>query len=169
MATILYTSLNEIRSFDPCSEGWRDILKGQGKTEADEVLFPLIDCLESNSISDVCWLIGKRKIELEICVKFAKDCADSVAHLKNAYAASSASAYASYASASAYASAYASYASAAYAASSASYAYASADAASYASASAYASYAAYQTAKQKQLEKNRQFLINRIREYEESH
>jgi hypothetical protein len=33
MATILYTSLAEIKSFNPCPEGWKDILKGQGKKE----------------------------------------------------------------------------------------------------------------------------------------
>ncbi len=87
MPTILYTSLKEIESFNPCEQGWINILKGQEKTESDDVLFPLIDCLKSNTISDVCWLLGKRKDEIEICVKFAQDCADSVAHLKDIYAA----------------------------------------------------------------------------------
>jgi hypothetical protein len=150
MATILYTSLAEIKSFNPCPEGWKDILKGQGKTREDDVLFPLVDCLKSNSISDVCWLLGKRKIEIDIAIKFAKKCADSVSHIKNA------SAYAS-ASASAYAAAYADTAASAYAA-------AAADTAAYA---AYASAAAYAYDKQREL--NKQFLIDCIKDWEESH
>lgn len=146
MPNILYTSLNEIRSFNPCSEGWKDILRGQGKTEADNILFPLVDCLESNSISDVCWLLGKRRGEIEIVVKFAKDCADSVAHFKNAASASAYARAAAYAAASAYDAAYA----------------ASVNASSVNASS-------YQQAKEEQLSKNKQFLINRIREYEENH
>jgi hypothetical protein len=80
----LYTSLDEILSFRPCLQGWRDILKGQGKTEADDVQFPVSQALESNSISDICWLLG-RKNEFERLVEFAKLCADSVAHLNNRY------------------------------------------------------------------------------------
>ena len=76
MPTVLLTSLSEIKSFDPCYSGWKNILKGQGKTQADDVLFPLIDCLESNSTLDVLWLLGSRKKEIEIAVKFARDCAD---------------------------------------------------------------------------------------------
>jgi hypothetical protein len=77
------TSLNEIKSFKPCTDGWEDILKGQGKTISDDVQFPLVDCLKSNSISDVCWLLGKRKVEIQIAVRFAKMCADSIRYLNN--------------------------------------------------------------------------------------
>jgi hypothetical protein len=85
MSTILYTSLSEIRSFNPCPEGWRDILSAHPHSTQEEMnaLFPLIDCLKSNSISDVCWLLEQRKTEIQICVRFARKCADSVAHLKN--------------------------------------------------------------------------------------
>jgi hypothetical protein len=96
MPTTLYTSLAEIKSFNPCACGWKDILKGQGKKEADDILFPLVDCLKSNSISDVCWLLGKRKVEIDIAVKFAKKCADSVSHIKNAEAAYAADAAVAY-------------------------------------------------------------------------
>jgi hypothetical protein len=70
---------------------------GQRKTEADDVLFPLIDCLNSNTVRDVCWLLGNRKKEIQIVVRFARMCADSVAHLNNATAAANAAAYAAYA------------------------------------------------------------------------
>jgi len=60
-STQLMTSLNEIKSFNPCSSGWKDVLKGQSKTEPDDVQFSLVSCVDSNSISDVLWLLGKRK------------------------------------------------------------------------------------------------------------
>ncbi len=167
MSTNLYTSLAEIKSFHPCSSGWKNILKGQGKKEADNILFPLTDCLESNSINDVCWLLGKREKEIDIAVKFAKKCADSVSHIKNVdasyatYAASNAAAaasvYAASAAASAYAAAVASTAAAA----------ASADAADAAVASAAAAVAS--AAYDKQIKLNKQFLIECIKEWEESH
>lgn len=152
---ILYTSLAEIRSFNPCTSGWKNILAGQGKTEADDTQFPLVDCLKSNSISDVLWLLGKRRTEIQIAVKFARDCADSVAHLTDKKV--SATAYA-------YADAYA----AADAASASDYADAASTAAASATASA-GSAAAYIAAYKEQTAKQLQFLINRIKEYEESH
>ena len=154
MPTILYTSLKEIESFSPCKEGWINILKGQEKTESDDVLFPLIDCLKSNTISDVCWLLGKRKDEIEICVKFAQDCADSVAHLKDIAAArypefaESAARYAECAECAEYAAQWAE------------------SAARYAEC---AECAAESSASTRKKEENMQFLINRIREYEETH
>ena len=163
MPTILYTSLTEIQYFNPCPSGWRDILKGQEKTKADDILFPLIDCLKSNSINDVCWLLGKRKAEVEICVKFAQKCVDSVKHLNDAVdAAYAADAAAAAADAAAYAAADTAADTAAYdAASAATYA-------AYAAAYA-ATYAAYAAAYQSQKELNKQFLIQCIEEYQESH
>jgi len=149
----LTTSLAEIRSFHPCSDGWRNILAhrnaiavASGNDAADlNEQFPLVSCLESNSISDVLWLIGKRKVEIQIAVRFARMCADSVAHLRNAYAyaADSAATYATY-------DAYAAYAATA------------ATAAATAADSAADSAAA-------QKEKNKQFLIQCINEFPSIH
>jgi len=125
--SVLLTSLDEIYSFDPCNSGWDAILKGQNKTEPDSVQFPILDAMKSNSVSDVCWLLGQRKTEIQVAVKFAKLCADSVSHLDNkhsrraaaavAYAAAAAAATAvatavAYAVAAAYAAAAAAYAAA---------------------------------------------------------
>ena len=174
-STQLMTSLDEIKSFNPCSSGWRDILKGQDKTESDSVQFPLIDCLNSNSFGDICWLLGKRNKEKEykIYVKAARMCANSVKHLNNVYASDAASdaAYAAYASSTvAYASDASTDASDAYAvastaasdasdASTAAYAYAS-------SSTAAAAAAAYAVAYKKQKELNFSFLKQCILEYE---
>ena len=79
---MLMTSLDEIKSFDPCQEGWKKILKGQGKTCSDGVLFPVSAALESNSIQDVCWLLQKKQEKAKLA-KFARLCAASVEHLQN--------------------------------------------------------------------------------------
>mgnify|MGYP003556868742 CR=1 FL=1 len=161
---MIYTSLNEIKSFKPCVEGWKAILVDQGKTEADDVPFPLTAAVESNSISDVCWLLGKRKKEIQVAVRFACMCADSVAHLNNrsgyaATAAATAAAAAAYDAYDATAAAYAADA-AAYAGAGAYAAYA--DAAAYAAGAA--AHAAYADAEQK--EKNKQLLILCITEWQ---
>ena len=82
---MVYTSLNKIRSYGPCADGWKNILAGQKKTVPDDVLFPLTEAIESNTVSDICWLIDKRQKQNELAAmaKFAKMCADSVAHLDN--------------------------------------------------------------------------------------
>lgn len=147
----LYTSLTEIRSFNPCASGWKTIISAHPHSTEEErnKQFPLLDCLESNSISDVCWLLGRRKVEIQICVKFAKLCADSVAHLKT--------------DATAYAADYAANAADAYAANAAANAAYVADAA--ANAAYVAAHAAY-VANEKQTVKNKQRLIQTILAYE---
>ncbi len=165
---ILYTSLAEIKSFDPCIEGWRNILEGQGKTKADDVLFPILEAVESNSIADICWLLGKRKVEIQICVKFARMCADSVQKYKNTAAAAATAANYAYAAAY-YANSAAYYTAnsatdAAYAAEvAADAADVAADAAADVANIANASYAA---AYKQQKELNKQFLIHCINEYQ---
>jgi hypothetical protein len=142
----LTTSLAEIKSFRPCTNGWIYILAHRnaiaiaaGKSEADwKEKFPLVSCLESNSISDVLWLIGKRKVEVQVAVRFARMCADSVAHLHNKYAIKAA----------------------ADAADAATYAAYVADAAYATYAATYAADAAYE-----QEEKNKQFLVQCINEF----
>jgi hypothetical protein len=84
---MLMTSLAEIKSFNPCLSSWKDIVKGQSDPVTGEYnlekQFPLVDCVESNSIRDVCWLLGKRKVEIQICVRFARMCVDSIKHVNN--------------------------------------------------------------------------------------
>ncbi len=141
----LNTSLDQIKSFNPCQGGWKTILEARrtiqnsaGPVEGmDYALeFPLVECVESNSISDVCWLLGKLERK-EILVSFARKCADSVAHLGNNDSRRAAD----------------------YAAADAAYAAAAADA-----ADAAADAAAYES--QKQL--NKSFLIQSIQEFEAS-
>lgn len=156
MTTILMTSLAEIKSFRPCASGWVKIREAHPNNNLDEQ-FPLVDCIKSNSITDVLWLIGKRRVEIQIAVRFARMCADSVAHLKNEQATHAAATYA--AATHAAATDAATHAAATYAAYAATYA---ADA-TYAAYAADATYAAdaYET----QQELNKQFLIQCINEF----
>jgi hypothetical protein len=149
--TILLTSLAEIRSFNPCAQGWKDILSAHPhETEEDfQRQFPLVDCVESNTISDVCWLIGKRKIEIQICVRFARMCADSVKDLDTRYAADASEAAADAAASDAYAASVA-----------AAYASDASVAAAYAAA-----YASDASACNKQRKVNKTFLIQCINEF----
>lgn len=163
MRKILMTSLTEIALFNPCVSGWRNILKGQGKTKADDVPFPLKDCLKSNSFSDVCWLLAKRMEEITVVATTAKLCADSVSHLKNA-ASANAAAYATYAvihTAAAVKYAISCAEDAAHAAGNAAYAAEM--------AANYAFDATLDTAvAEEQQEKNKNFLLQAIEEYEET-
>ena len=167
--TTLMTSLAEIRSFDPCYTGWKNILSAHPHTceEDYQKQFPLVDCVESNSISNVCWLIGKRKTEINICVSFAQACADSVTRLNNKYAAKAAF-YASEAASYAANSAAASYAAdAAAVAADAAVAAVSDDAANAIAADAEAIDVANAVADavDAQNTKNKQFLIDAINNY----
>jgi len=192
MSKQLTTSLTEIYSFHPCADGWKKILRSRGKTAADSVEFPLVDCCKSNSIEDVLWLIGKRRKEIQIAVNFAQMCANSVVHLTykgvvinnadavTAVAAVAAVAAYTYADAAAYAAdAYNAAYNAAVAYNAAQAAAAAATAAAYnadaaynaATATAYAADAATATATvaayaaNKQHNKNKQFLIQCINEF----
>jgi len=71
---ILYTSLAEIRSYNPCPDGWRSIYAAQRNRKIREMdeQFPLIDCLDSNTALDVIWLLRMRKTEVSIAVAVAQ-------------------------------------------------------------------------------------------------
>jgi len=50
------TTLNEIRKANPCESGWEKLLKGLGKTKADDEPLSLQRILEINDIDDACWV-----------------------------------------------------------------------------------------------------------------
>jgi hypothetical protein len=159
----LTTSLAEIWSFKPCQSGWFDVVIGQNKDIlSDDVsqIFNVSETLESNSLCDVLWLLRKKK-QYNILAKFARKCADSVAHIKNSKS--------SYAQNRAYAYAYAAAAEAAEAdaAAEAAYAYAAAAYAEAAAAYAAAEAAEADAARKKQNELNKSFLIELLNSVEE--
>ena len=49
------TTLNRIRAHDPCTNGWRKLLKGLNKTEADDEPLDLLTILNINGLDDALW------------------------------------------------------------------------------------------------------------------
>ena len=77
----LYTTLNQIRSHSPCSDGWETLLQHLGKTEQDDEPLSFATILESNGFDDTLWCLQTvagydREIRL-----YAVWCARKVEHL----------------------------------------------------------------------------------------
>ena len=75
------TTLNKIKSQEPCKDGWQQLLTFLNKTQADDEELDLLTILESNGLKDALWALccveGKDKeIRLMAC-----DFAESVVHL----------------------------------------------------------------------------------------
>ena len=75
------TTLNKIRTHEPCADGWEKLLKHLGKTKADNEPLSIKTILESNGLDDALWCLraveGKDK-EIRL---FAVWCARQVQHL----------------------------------------------------------------------------------------
>ena len=52
---MITTTLNRIRAHSPCKDGWEKLLKGLGKTKADDELLPFTRIFEINGLSDAFW------------------------------------------------------------------------------------------------------------------
>ena len=70
-----YTTLNEIKRFKPCREGWTLLLKGLDKTHSDDEPLAFTTILEINGIDDAIWSL---RVSKQNCVAFACACACSV-------------------------------------------------------------------------------------------
>ena len=76
-----HTTLNKIRSHNPCCEGWEKLLKHLGKKKADDEPVSLKTILESNGIDDALWCLRTvDDIDKEERL-FAVWCARQVQHL----------------------------------------------------------------------------------------
>ena len=49
------TTLNRIRAHDPCRKGWENLLKGLGKTQADDEPLLFARIVEINDLDDALW------------------------------------------------------------------------------------------------------------------
>jgi len=63
------TTLNDIKKEKPCEEGWKKLLKSLNKTKPDPEILTLEHILNSNGLSDACWVAGivlglKRELRL---------------------------------------------------------------------------------------------------------
>lgn len=52
-----YTTLNRIRANNPCKHGWKNLLKGLGKTRDDDEPLSLLRILQINGIEDAIWAL----------------------------------------------------------------------------------------------------------------
>ena len=73
----MVTTLNSIRSFHPCEEGWTKLLANLGKTSADDEPLLLTKVHESNDLDDAIWvactLTGEQRIEFKRFLCFLMD------------------------------------------------------------------------------------------------
>ena len=53
----IFTTLNEIREYSPCSAGWSKLLKSLDKTHADDAPLALESILDSNGLADALWAL----------------------------------------------------------------------------------------------------------------
>jgi len=51
------TTLNAIRKYLPCAEGWKKLLQHLGKTEADDAPLLISTILASNGLDDALWCL----------------------------------------------------------------------------------------------------------------
>ena len=75
------TTLNKIKQHDPCSDGWKKLLKHLGKTQADDEEFPMSIIIESNGLYDCLWALRSRPDLSNLWKLFAVKCARQVEHL----------------------------------------------------------------------------------------
>ena len=78
---IIYTTLNQIKNYSPCSEGWQKLLKFLNKTEADDEPIDMLTILESNGLSDCLWAFKCTPEHNNIYRLIAADFAESVLHI----------------------------------------------------------------------------------------
>ena len=78
---MITTTLNRIRSHGPCQDGWSKLLKGLGKTAADDAPLPFARIAEINGIDDALWCCRAEPQEWKTWRLFAVWCGRQVQHL----------------------------------------------------------------------------------------
>ncbi len=78
---MIATTLNRIRNQQPCAEGWEKLLKGLGKTKADDEPLPYADIVRINGIEDALWCCRAEPQYAKEWRLFAVWCARQVQHL----------------------------------------------------------------------------------------
>ena len=75
------TTLNKIRSHQPCADGWEKLLKKLGKTKADDDPLDLLTILKSNGLDDALWCFRAVDGHDRDMRLFGVWCAQQVQHL----------------------------------------------------------------------------------------
>ena len=75
------TTLSAIREASPCHDGWTKLLKGLGKTSADDEPLDLITVLDINGLDDALWVLSYAMPDDRLARHFQAWCAEQVLHL----------------------------------------------------------------------------------------
>jgi len=75
------TTLNKIKSHNPCSEGWEKLLTSLGKTSADDEPLTFLHILNSNGLDDCIWAMRSAPEYDKEWRLFAVWCARQVGYL----------------------------------------------------------------------------------------
>ena len=78
---MITTTLNAIRDYNPCADGWKKLLKTLGKTQADAEPISLVAILESNGLDDAIWCLRAIDGHDKEIRHFAIECARDVQYL----------------------------------------------------------------------------------------
>ena len=78
---MITTTLTRIRAHNPCADGWRKLLAGLGKTEADDEPLPYSRIVEINGIDAALWACCAEPQHSKEWRLFAVWCARQVEHL----------------------------------------------------------------------------------------
>jgi hypothetical protein len=78
---MLTTTLNRIRAYGPCKDGWMKLLAGLGKTEADDEPLAYSRIVEINGLDDALWCCRAEPQHSKEWGLFAVWCARQVQHL----------------------------------------------------------------------------------------
>ncbi len=80
-AEMITTTLNRIRDHHPCADGWTNLLKHLGKTQADDDPLPFATILKSNGLDDALWCCRAEPQYAKEWRLYAVWCARQVQHL----------------------------------------------------------------------------------------
>ena len=78
---MITTTLNRIRAYSPCAEGWQKLLKGLGKTHADDEPLQFSEILRINGLDDALWCCRAEPQYAQEWRLYAVWCARRVQHL----------------------------------------------------------------------------------------
>ena len=75
------TTLNKIREYSPCADGWQKLLAYLGKTKADDEPLSIATIIDSNGIDDAIWCLRAVEGHAKEIRLFAVWCARQIQHL----------------------------------------------------------------------------------------
>jgi hypothetical protein len=78
---MITTTLTRIREHGPCPEGWEKLLRGLGKTKADDEPIPFAFIVQNNGLDDALWCVRAEPQNAREWRLFAVWCARQVQHL----------------------------------------------------------------------------------------